>query len=270
MIEILRQFQSLAITISKKVRSTKSRQVSSRETKEMVKNLVDYYFRSVRALFNDAQSADSTLKGCDVIMQLLLEASHVNSAVSTYKKILKDLDKELIALEKYALLVVNNQHVFPRYDQIDIQIIETLNNLLPSAAKSYEQSLIDLSMTSRMSWRGPATDLREALREVLDHLAPDESVTNQQGFQLEPNSNGPTMKQKMRFILKQRGMSSNAIQPSENAATAVDEILATFVRSIYTRSNISTHTPTEKREVQRIRDLVRVALTELLSITAKN
>jgi hypothetical protein len=58
-----------------------------------------------------------------------------------------------------------------------------------------------------MSWRGPATDFRESLRETLDHLAPDSAVKAEPGFKLEQNTSGPTMKQKVRFILKKRGVS---------------------------------------------------------------
>ena len=55
-------------------------------------------------------------------------------------------------------------------------IIGTLTSLLPSSARSYEQAIRDLQSADRLSWRGPATDLRESLRETLDHLAPDADV----------------------------------------------------------------------------------------------
>ena len=53
----------------------------------------------------------------------------------------------------------------------DGQIIDALRDVLPSAADSYEQAVCDLQQ-KRLSWRGPVADLREALRSVLDHLAP--------------------------------------------------------------------------------------------------
>jgi hypothetical protein len=59
---------------------------------------------------------------------------------------------------------------------LDRQIIETLEKLLPSAAASYKQGASDLKQAQRYSWRGPATDFRESLRETLDHLAPDLEV----------------------------------------------------------------------------------------------
>ena len=49
------------------------------------------------------------------------------------------------------------------------KLIETLEKMLPSAADSYKQSIIDLqSQIARLTFRGIAAELREVLREVLD------------------------------------------------------------------------------------------------------
>lgn len=50
---------------------------------------------------------------------------------------------------------------------------------------AYQQALLDLATPDRLSWRGPATDLREALRETLDVLAPDDEAKAMPGFKLE-------------------------------------------------------------------------------------
>ncbi len=154
--------------------------------------------------------------------------------------------------------------VEPVLDAADRRIIDVLREMIPSAALSYEQAARDLQSTERLSWRGPATDLREALRETLDHLAPDADVTAQAGFRCDPGATGPTMKQKVRFVLRKRGVTSAATEAA--AVIAVDESVGTFVRSVYTRSSVSTHTPTLRREVIRVRDWVRTALRELLQI----
>jgi hypothetical protein len=76
------------------------------------------------------------------------------------------------------------------------------------------------------------------------------------------------MKQKVRFILGKRGVSKTASKSPEASAEAVDEIVGTFVRSVYTRSSVSTHTPTQRAEVFRIHEYVRAALCELLEVHA--
>jgi hypothetical protein len=151
-------------------------------------------------------------------------------------------------------------------DATDRRIIVIMQGLVPTAALAYEQALLDMAAGGRLSWRGPATDLREALRETLDHLAPDPEVTQQPGFKLESNASGPTMKQKVRYVLRRRGNQRAAVEASEAAVDSVESALGTFVRSVYTRSSVSTHTATGRDEVIRVRDFVRVALCELLEI----
>lgn len=104
------------------------------------------------------------------------------------------------------------------------------------------------------------------MRETLDHLAPDTDVIAMSGYKQSPDTNGPTMKQKVRFVLKKRGLTQALSAPAETATEAVDSAIGTFVRSVYTRSSVSTHTPTDKGEVIRIRDFVRVVLCELLEV----
>lgn len=162
--------------------------------------------------------------------------------------------------------VIDLQPMTVDADPIDDRILRALDEQLPAAAASYRQALTDLGSTARFSWRGPAADLREALRETLDFLAPDAVVVAQPGFALEEGARGPTMKQKVRYILRERKISASVAQTSESAVVAVDEALGSFVRSVYTRSSVSTHTPTDKGEVVRIKNLVRVALVELLDI----
>lgn len=138
--------------------------------------------------------------------------------------------------------------------------------ILPSAASSYRQAIVDLREEKRYSWRGPATDFREALRETLDYLAPDNLVIAMPGYKPEKDTNGPTMKQKVRFILTRRGVSKAQSATSENATESIENMVGAFVRSVYTRSSISTHTPTEKTEVVRVKNFVRATLCELLEI----
>jgi hypothetical protein len=117
----------------------------------------------------------------------------------------------------------------------------------------------------RESWRGPATDLREALRETLDVLAPDEGVTKEPGFKLEKDAHRPTMKQKVRYILKKRGTPHGAMAAPESAMEGIENILGGITRSVYNRTSISTHTATDKKEVIRVHAWVRLALRSVRS-----
>jgi hypothetical protein len=141
-----------------------------------------------------------------------------------------------------------------------------LREVCPSAAAAYCQALEDLGAEKRESWRGPATDLRESLRETLDVLAPDDDVMKEPGFKLEKDAHRPTMKQKVRYILKKRGTPSGALAAPESAVQGIEDILGGIARSVYNRSSISTHTATDKKEVVRVHAWVRLVLCDLLEV----
>ncbi len=253
--------------VKKKLNKVTSTQLKSAPIKSEIRGIVEDYFNSVRPTIIQDSEVNSEIGVIDESSQSLLELCHKNGSVKSYVTLLNKMrgslitaDSRLISREKP--VVVSS----PTVNQVDIQIIDTLQRIIPSAALSYRQAIDDLSATSRHSWRGPATDLREALRETLDYLAPDEDVKSMTGYVQNKDTNGPTMKQKVRFILTKRGVSKAQSEPTENASETIESIVGTFVRSVYTRSSVSTHTPTNKTEVIRIRDFVRVVLCELLEI----
>lgn len=239
-------------------------QLESKSSKDSLRSLAECYFGEVRPLLVDPPE-HGYIASLDGEMQALLALCHKRGRVAAYIESLRKIKALLVKLD--AQLVVAGSATMPgTRSEMDERVLATLRSLVPSAAFSYEQALIDLQNEDRLSWRGPATDLREALRETLDRLAPDSDVTAAPGYKTEPDARGPTMKQKVRFILRSREVSRAISAPTEDAVNAVEESLGTFVRSVYTRSSVSTHTSTSKQEVLRVLDMVRVVLSELLNV----
>lgn len=239
------------------------RQLQSASAREKLRGLVENYFNEVRPQIDESSAPSEHLQSVDAAMQDLLVLCHKQGSVKKYKELLRTTKRHLIHLDT-GLVAGSGRQGSDIKMPLDSRIVTTLRALKPSAALSYEQALADLSEVDRLFWRGPATDLREALRETLDHLAPDDDVKNSPGYKEIPDTHGPTMKQKVRYILKNRGQSKAASAPAEDAAVAIDEAVGSFVRSVYARSSVSTHTPTDKVEVLRVLALVRVVLSELL------
>lgn len=261
-------FRDFAVTtnlLRKKISSSKIKQIQSQVVLNEIRNLVEFYFRDLRATYLSPDASDDKLEILDTLAQQLLELTHKKPAAAKVIALLKNVVHISQKIDVHGTVYQGNP-AGQDMDIVDKRIIETLYKLVPSAALSYEQALTDLKAPTRMSWRGPATDLREALRELLDHLAPDKDVTSAPNFKFDHEAKGPTMRQKVRFVLNKRGKSHTASAVPENAVASVEEALGTFVRSLYTRSNVSTHTPTDKIEVTRIRDWVRVTLCELLEV----
>lgn len=252
--------------LRKELRSLKATQLNSQVHRDKLRAIAEIYFNEIRPIIeNDARQAEQ-ISHVDLAMQKLVEQCHKRGTVKSYLEYLHEIKKHLITLDTELVASTVSGDRISTTQPIDQQILITLRALLPSAAMSYEQALIDLTASDRLSWRGPATDLREALREALDHLAPDKDVEESPGYKLAPDAKSPTMKQKVRYILKNRGISKNIAAPSEDAAESIDSMIGQFVRSVYNRSSISTHTPTERKEVIRVLDFVRVVMCELLEV----
>ncbi len=142
----------------------------------------------------------------------------------------------------------------------------TLTKMLPDSAKSYQQAMTDLADPKRLSCRGVAAELREVVREVLDHLAPDEEVMRDPGFKLEKDMKGPTMRQKARFILRARGVGETERRAPEDAVRLLDDQVASLVRSTYQRGSVPTHTAPSQAEVRTFKGYADAVLAELLQV----
>ena len=207
------------------------RQLQSSSRRSALRAIAEKYFNEVRPHIVGNPGNSEHIASLDSTMQRLVAQCHKAGTVSSYKELLRSAKSRLIQVDMRLVSAPPALDNAPR-SEADVRIITTLRALLPSAALSYEQALADLESFERLSWRGPAADLREALRETLDYLAPDSEVESSVGYKQEPNVQGPTMKQKVRFILKNRGLSKALSSPAESATASVDEALGTFVRSV--------------------------------------
>jgi hypothetical protein len=209
----------------------------------------------------------------DDLMQLLLSMSNGESRRTTYISRLEQL-MQLIDKISYSRELRFSERAYiaavPAAASLSVleeSIFSSLTLLIPSAARSYRQAIQDLTPGDRLSYKGPANEFRESLRETLDHLAPDEDVEGSEGFEYEDDQKKPTMRQKIRYILKARGQGKREIAVPLTALETVDEKIAILGRATYTRSNISAHVETERVEVQRLRNYTNAILAELLEIS---
>jgi hypothetical protein len=148
-------------------------------------------------------------------------------------------------------------------------IIDTLSAILPASAASYEQCMLDLGGAPRRSYRGVAHEMREVLRETLDHLAPDHDVIAEVNFKLEKDTTRPTHRQKALYVLRKRRLSREAITAPDLAVLMVEELGATIARSTYTRGSMDAHSFSPAKEVRQLKMYVDAVLAELLEIHAQ-
>jgi hypothetical protein len=148
-------------------------------------------------------------------------------------------------------------------------IIGTLSRIVPAAAVSYEQCLLDLGGLPRLSYRGVAHELREVLRETLNYLAPDVEVMATPGFKLEKDQERPTQRQKALHILRSRKLSKEEMSAPGLTVSMVEELAARVTRTAYTRGSKDAHTSSSAPEVRQLKMWIDAVLGELLEIHAQ-
>lgn len=246
--------------------------VNTTSMKSQAKDLVQFYFRQARPTLHQVGFAEELLGAIDGEMQEVLRLSNGNSRKSYYTDHLKRIEAERATIDSQREVLLSQKAVAAATvvpvvrSTVEQAILTTLQQVVPTAALSYEQGCRDLADENRISFRGVASEFRECLREVLDHLAPDKEVMAQQGFKLEDGQKKPTMKQKARFILRARGQAATAAKAPEDAVSTVEEKFGGLARSVYERSSISSHVTTSKGEVIQIKMYVDTVLAELLEI----
>ncbi len=266
LVSILRDLRQVSTDLAR----TAGIQVSSGSLREKIKNLVKTYFIYLQPTI---QSIGLSTTEMDNEMQQLMQLANSHTSVSVYKRTVDGLREklELVEVSPQYIKADHNMGMFGQNTlSVEAQrVIDTLEKAVPSAALSYKQAVADMNQ-DRFSYRGTAAELREVLREVLDYLAPDQEVKRISGYKQEPGTSGPTMRQKVHFVLKNRGTSNTTMETPEAAASVVDEAVSKVVRATYNRGSMTTHASGAKSEIQQIKMYLDTVLFELLEIHKGN
>ena len=223
------------------------------------------YFEFIRPELEVVESRTGLVEEIDFVLQAMLQLATAAREKQAYLGQIAELRPYLLQ----AMIDLMKARGAPRLvlSEVERTILETLARMLPSTSASYEQALWDIAQAKRVSWRGTALELREVLREVIDYLAPDEKVVQSSGFQVEQDQKTPTQKQKVRYILRARRSSSEAVAVAEASLATFEEAIATLARSTYRRGSVSTHTLATGTELRRLKRYVDALLAELLEVS---
>ncbi|HLI29750.1 MAG TPA: hypothetical protein VKV79_01465 [Terriglobia bacterium] len=251
-------------SLERTIQGIKAKHLNTKKAKEEVRSFVYRYFSEWRVVLAAKLGQNGSLASLDSDLQDLLRCTQHRTLLTDYRKTLKAARASLSSLELQAVLPPAAPTLQP-FEKQHQKILEILRQICPTAAISFEQGLSDLP-NDRKSWRGTAVEFREALRESLDTLAPDDQVTQQPGFKLEPDAKGPTMKQKALFILRSRKLKDSQTKPLADAINIIEEAIGKFVRSVYSHSSAAVHSQVSREEAIRVRDYAALVLVELLEI----
>lgn len=257
-----------------RLKTSSSVNVNDHRTKAGSIELATTYFKTYRPRLVELIGVTDELRDHDQKWQDFVRLAHGNNQRKTYLKLLNTISKELKELSVVSIArsaEKGGSGVGPSdLTPAELQLLATLESLLPTAAASYRQGILDLRERDRLSYRGTASEFREALRETLDHLAPDGEVTKQPGFKLEDAQNRPTMKQKARFILMSRGRGKTQTFAAEKSVGVIEGLTGELVRATYDRASLATHIETTRSEVLRIKRYVDTLLFDLLEVSGED
>jgi Predicted pPIWI-associating nuclease len=259
-------------SLRRKIQAHKAVTVGRQATRDDAKATVQTYFRETRKDLLALGFSDSELSTLDARMQELLQLSNGVSQKTAYSAALRDTRQLLGQIEMSRELRIGvTAHSSSATtsteapSNVERAILDTLEKLEPGAARGYEQAMRDLNDPDRVSFRGVAAELREVVREVLDRLAPDEDL-EAAGIKREKGRTDFTQKQKVRHILRARGVTENARKPAEQSVELIEEMTASLARSVYVRGSVSTHVSSPRTEVRQLKLYVDSILGELLAI----
>jgi hypothetical protein len=265
MTEVLAALEKLSKKSAKLVdviKAVRRKLVQPNEVRQLAQGIADIYFTSVHQALSDVEDRPGLSNDCEWSVRTLLQMTEEARDRDAYLGALSDLRTHV----QEAMVCVLKAKGVRRLvvSETEKRILHTLQQILPASAGSYYQVLEDIAFSGkRISWRGTGTELREVLREVMHHLAPDDQVMAAPGFQLEADQKRPTQKQRVRFILKAR---RRGVEVAENSLDAVDELIANLARSTYTRGSATTHATTDATEVRHIKNYTDALLIELLEV----
>ncbi|MGE0096209.1 MAG: hypothetical protein AB7M05_05890 [Alphaproteobacteria bacterium] len=255
--------------LKKQISRSKTSNINSADIKAYAQSVVQTFFRMGRVSLLRYGFQDGDFVDLDENFHKLNNLCRGNNKKTSYLSVIKSItDLSPAIFRKREFLVGQRLASSGRatYTAQQQRIIQTLNTLVPSAAFSLQQAIDDLSHGERVSYRGIAAELREALRETVDHLAPDSAVMSANGFRLEAGRSSPTIRQKVSFILNAREQSDAIIRAAQDTSSNIESGADRIARSVYTRGSVSTHISTSRREVVQLLRYSEAILAELLAL----
>ena len=268
---MISQLHDLLNALAMRVKGNRAVNVNSQKTKQAAIETGSFYFKKARAesiaLFKDSKGLDAY----DNNWQQLIRLAHGNNPKKRYESLIKSIIKTTKDLNVASHMVLSVAPVVATskisYSDAEQILIRTLEELVPTAAASYKQGLADLnSKTLRFSYRGTASEFREALRETLGRFAPDKDVENESWYKPEKDQKRPTMKQKVRYILSSRNKNKTQRAAAESTVQLIETISGNIARAVYNRASLSTHVETTKEEVMQLKRYLDALFFDLLEI----
>lgn len=145
----------------------------------------------------------------------------------------------------------------------DAHILARLRRESSSLADSLEQALTDLNDQSRLSYMGPAGEVREVMRATVQMLAPDDQVRKQPWYVgiEQGGKRNPSQAERTRYAVQRRGGDRDQIKGHDDL---IDQLVAQITRQTYSTGSTALHSGTLQERVRKLTGWVFAILDEVL------
>ncbi len=223
--------------------------VNTADEISQVRAVVTTWFETLRPGLAAQGIAGANLRRVDEPLRSCMELTTNRSLRRRYRALLRSATRKF----KQSVIV----EAATKTDELGMdpaaaQVAEKLARVASALSASYQQVHRDLRDSGRLSYRGTANELREALRELLDRLAPEDEVVKQRWFNVATSSGRPTHQQRARFVLEQRGAGSRILDVANESISIVEDGLARLVREMYNRTSAAAHTSQDAEEIRKM------------------
>jgi Predicted pPIWI-associating nuclease len=153
--------------------------------------------------------------------------------------------------------------VKPLLSEHQASVIARLRRYAPALADSLEQALRDLNDRARLSYVGPAAEVREAMRAAVQLFAPDDEVRKEPWFKgiTQGNKQNPSQAERIRYAVQRRGGSTaQAVKTND----LIDQLIGEIGRETYASGSSAIHAGTVRARVRKLSGWAFMILDEIL------
>ncbi len=263
------EFIDILDRLSARLRTGTTREISKAEQKG-IRSVVGAWFTQYQASAVQIVGQEQSIVSMDEQMQILLKLAFGNSS---RRMVIRSTVSAIRHFRENLLVPLNRAYWSQAPERTpagrDDDVAARLRRLDPELADSYEQAVIDIEDEERLSYRGPAAELREILTGVLHLLAPDARVEETEWYRQSQRSGTrkesvPTRAERTKFILRSRLKGSSVTESAESYMTSTEERLSSVVNVTYKRGSAATHGGTEREELVQLLPYINALLKELL------
>lgn len=142
-------------------------------------------------------------------------------------------------------------------------VLARLRRQSGSLADSMEQALRDMNDPGRLSYMGPAGEVREVMRAAVQLMAPDDEVRKQPWYVgiEQGKKRNPSQAERTRYAVQRRRGSREQVQVMDEL---IDELVGKVSRTTYSAGSSALHAGADQEAVWKLTGWVWAVLDEVL------